>query len=156
MGAKAGTPVQFPSKSETTGEVQEYRPATGSQIDITLIWEDEKKTVRRARAQDWILNVQTHKAMDFPWVFAGSIILRDEESKAQQYLADQGDFICVSNFPSAMLDLPVESSASNSELLFEAFTDRIPPLGTIVRVVLSPKPDKPPEKQPDKSKTAEK
>jgi len=133
VGAKAGTPVQFQP---------EYRPATGSEIDVTLIWEDDKKTVHRERAQEWVRNVKTQKAMEFPWVFAGSIILRDQESGTQQYLADQGDIICVSNFASAMLDLPVPSSQSNAELMFNAFTEHIPPVGTPVRVVLSARPEK--------------
>jgi hypothetical protein len=38
-----------------------------------------------------------------------------------------------------MLDLPVESSQDNAQLLHEAFTDHIPPLGTRVRLVLTPK-----------------
>ena len=39
----------------------------------------------------------------------------------------------------AMLDVPVESSQANSALLFEAFTDQIPPKGTLVTVVLTPR-----------------
>jgi hypothetical protein len=45
----------------------------------------------------------------------------------------------VSNFSTAMLDIPVESSPENTELSFEAFTKRIPPLGAPVRLVLKPK-----------------
>ncbi|MEX0978835.1 MAG: YdjY domain-containing protein, partial [Pirellulales bacterium] len=60
----------------------------------------------------------------------------------KSYLAESGDFICVSNFPSAMLDLPVKSSQANESLLYEAFTDRIPPVGTRVRLVLTPKAKK--------------
>ena len=46
--------------------------------------------------------------------------------------------ICVSNFPTAMLDLPFESSQQNAELLFEAFPDRVPPRDTEVDIVLMP------------------
>lgn len=38
-----------------------------------------------------------------------------------------------------MLDIPVESSQSNEELVFEAFTERIPPLGAPVRLIFKPK-----------------
>jgi hypothetical protein len=41
-----------------------------------------------------------------------------------------------------MLDLPVESSDTNSELLFDALTDNIPPKGTKVRLVLTPRLEK--------------
>jgi hypothetical protein len=47
--------------------------------------------------------------------------------------------ICLSNFPTAMLDLPIESSQANAELMFEALTDNIPPKGTKVRMVLIPR-----------------
>jgi hypothetical protein len=52
-------------------------------------------------------------------------------------MADGGDFLCVSNFPTAMLDVPVSSSAKGS-LLFQAFTERIPREKTKVRLVLIP------------------
>ena len=52
---------------------------------------------------------------------------------------DGGEFICVSNFSTAMLDLPVESSDANDGLMFSAFTDRIPPRETRVYLLLSPK-----------------
>jgi hypothetical protein len=35
-----------------------------------------------------------------------------------------------------MMDLPIPSSVSNEALLFEAFTERIPPRGTKVRLLL--------------------
>ncbi|MFM8893500.1 MAG: hypothetical protein ACKOTB_18140, partial [Planctomycetia bacterium] len=48
------------------------------------------------------------------------------------------DLVCLSNFPTAMLDLPIESSQSNEALLFEAFDGRIPPRGTVVDMILTP------------------
>jgi hypothetical protein len=45
----------------------------------------------------------------------------------------------VSNFTTATLDIPAESSQVNEGLLFEAFAEKIPPLGTPVRLVLKPK-----------------
>jgi hypothetical protein len=130
VGAQAGTPVQFQPA---------YKPATGTEIDINLIWTDKNGQVHRDRAQDWVRNVQTGKPMEYPWVFAGSGFWTDESTGEKSYLAESGDFICVSNFPSAMLDLPVESSQATGNLLYEAFTQHIPPLGTRVRMVLTPK-----------------
>ena len=37
------------------------------------------------------------------------------------------------------MDLPVESSDANADLMFKAFTERIPPLGTPVTLVLTVK-----------------
>jgi hypothetical protein len=133
VGAVAGSPAEFQP---------EYKPATGSEIEITVIWTDRKGVEHRDRAQDWVRNLKTHKALEYPWVFAGSGFWHDEASGEKRYLAESGDFICVSNFPSAMLDLPVASSQANDDLAYQAFTEHIPPLGTRVRLVLTPKPKK--------------
>lgn len=132
VGAKPGSPARFQP---------EYKPATGTPIDITCIWTDEKGNVHREPAQQWVRNFHTQKALDNNWVFAGSGFYTDEETGKKHYLAEGGDFICVSNFPGAMLDLPVESSQANTDLLFEAFTEHIPPRGTRVRLVLTPRLD---------------
>lgn len=130
MGAKAGKPVQFMPK---------YAPATGSEIDITVRWKNKKGEVQTARAQDWVREMRTGKALDQPWIFGGSGFWKDESTGKEYYQAEGGDFICVANFPSAMLDLPIESSESNADLLFQAFTERIPPRGTAVTLILKPK-----------------
>ena len=139
VGAQPGSPVQFQPA---------YKPPTGTEIEITVIWKDEKGVEQRKRAQELIKNVKTGKAMDLSWVFAGSRFYEDPTTGKKHYTAEGGDFICVSNFPSAMLDVPAKSTMSGSELLFEAFTERIPKLGTKVRLVLEPKLPKASVKQP--------
>jgi hypothetical protein len=129
LGAEPGRPVQF---------VPTYRPPTGTEIEVTVEWLDERGKLKKARAQDWVKDINTKKAMTHPFVFAGSSFWTDEETGKEFYQAEGGDFICVSNFGTAMLDIPVESSPENSELAFEAFTNRIPPLGAPVRLILKP------------------
>ena len=133
IGAKQGRPVEFDPK---------YVPASGSEIEITLHWKNKKGEVQTARAQDWVRNIKTGKAMDHHWVFPGSQFWDNEVTGQRVYEAESGDFICVSNFPSAMLDLPVKSSKENNDLMFQAFTEHIPPLGTPVTIVLTPKAEK--------------
>lgn len=131
LGLEPGRPVQF---------YPEYRPAEGPEIEITLAWRDADGQVRTALAQQWVRNVQTREPLAYPWIFTGSQLLKDEETGKQYYYADStGELICVSNFPSAVLDLPIRSTDSNEALLFEAFTENIPPLGTPVTVILRPK-----------------
>jgi len=137
-GAKPGHPARWDPT---------YVPATGMEIEVTVAWKDKQGKPQAARAQEWILDVRTKKAMAYPWVFAGSGFWTDEATGKKYYQAEGGDFICVSNFPSAMLDLPIESSQSNEALLFRAFTERIPPLGTPVTLLLTPKLEK--EKKPE-------
>ena len=132
VGAEPGRPVRF---------VPSYQPATGPIVDVYVLWEDEDGKRNRVRAQEWIKEMKTGKAMNHPWVFAGSSVWTDETTGQRFYQADGGDFICVSNFPTAMLDVPVASSQSNEELDFVAWTERIPPLGTKVRLVLVPQLD---------------
>jgi hypothetical protein len=129
LGAEPGHPAQF---------VPTFRPPAGTEIDVTVEWRDEQGKWQSAKAQDWVRDLKTRKAMTQPWVFAGSRFWKDEETGKQYYQAEGGDFICVSNFGTAALDIPVESSQSNDELEFEAFTEHIPPLGTRVRLVLKP------------------
>ncbi|MBN2476834.1 MAG: hypothetical protein JXB62_19665 [Pirellulales bacterium] len=144
-GAQMGHPVQFNPK---------YVPATGTEIEITVIWKDAQGQRKTARAQEWILDTETGKAMAHPWVFAGSGFWKDEETGEEHYQAEGGDFICVSNFSSAMLDLPIESSQANSALVFQALTERIPPLATPVTLLLTPKLDKGEQPAPEQKKEA--
>ncbi|MHB1034713.1 MAG: YdjY domain-containing protein [Pirellulales bacterium] len=130
IGAEPGSPVKFQP---------EYQPARGPEIEVTVVWKDAKGKRHETRAQEWVRNVKTGKAMTEPWVFGGSNFRLDEVTGKKQYQAEGGDFICVSNFPSAMLDVPVASSSSNDDLMFEAFTERIPPRGTAVELILTPK-----------------
>ena len=73
-------------------------------------------------------------------MFAGSHFFQDPDDpkKPPYYMANGGDMICVSNFASAMLDLPIDSSKDNADLNFEAWTERIPEKGTKVTVILEP------------------
>jgi hypothetical protein len=159
VGAEPGSPVQFRPK---------YLPARGSQIEITCVWKDAQGNRQSARAQDWVRGTKSGKAMTYPWVFGGSRFIKNPFTDRMNYQADSdGDFICVSNFPGAMLDLPIESTSSDADLMFEAFTEHIPPRGTPVTLILKPQPGQPaaqknpppqagktPEKTPEPAKPA--
>lgn len=142
VGAKTGHPVRFQP---------EYQPAEGTIVDIWVLWKDEAGVNRKMRAQEMIKNEETGMAMTHNWVFGGSGFWVDEETGERHYHGDGGDFICVSNFSTATLDLPVESSQSNDALLFAANTEKIPPKGTDVRLVLVPRIDRTPANSGDSS-----
>ena len=127
IGAKSGKPAQYDP---------EYKPASGDVIQVTVLWEDEQGKPHNIQAQQWIRQVKTKKPMSHQWVFAGSGFWKDEDTGREHYLAESGELICVSNFSTATMDVNVESSQSNAGLLFEAWTERIPPLGAPVRLVL--------------------
>jgi hypothetical protein len=137
-GAKTGSTVKF----KKVGEKFVVIPPSGSRIKVTLQYMDKKKQVT-IPAQKWIRQGQTKKSLAHDWVFAGSNFFKDpfDPKKPPIYGANDGDLICVANFDTAMLDLPIKSSKDNSELAFEAYTDRIPPLGTKVTIILEPVPE---------------
>ncbi len=139
LGAEPGPPVQFDPV---------YRPAQGTEVRVEVLWRDTHGEEHRVNAQEWVKNVKSGEAMTYPWVFAGSGFWTDQDGKERFYYADGGEFVCVSNFSTAMLDLPVESSAANDDLMFCAFTDRIPPLGTPVMLLLTPQLEKPKDGAP--------
>lgn len=128
-GAETGTPVQFSP---------EYKPPTGTEIEIQIVWKDADGKKQKARAQHWVRDARTQKPMDLPWVFAGSGFWHNEETGGSGYMAEEGDLVCLANFSTAMLDVPARATNSNAGLLYEAFTERVPPLGWPVRLVFKP------------------
>jgi hypothetical protein len=128
--AEPGNPVKYNPK---------FTPASGTVIKVYVQWEEKGKTMK-VPAQQWIKNVKTKKELEHDWVFAGSFHIPNRlDPKAPPfYAANDGDVICVANFEDALLDLPIQSSKDNDDLVFEAWTDRIPPLETPVVVILEP------------------
>jgi hypothetical protein len=128
-GAEAGSPVRFAPK---------YRPASGTRIKVFVQYKDRDK-LKTVPAQSWVKDTKTGKALDSDWVFAGSQFVNNPlDPDKKHYLANDGDVICVSNFETALLDLPIKSPKENADRFFTAFTERVPPLETKVVVVLEP------------------
>jgi hypothetical protein len=130
LGAEPGHPVRFQP---------EYLPPAGTEIEVLVRYRDENGKIQTVRAQDWIKDNRTGKPMEYPFVFAGSSFYTDPDTNKKYYQAEHGDFVCVANFGTAMLDIPAKSSKSNEELEFEALTKKIPPLGAPVQLVFKPK-----------------
>ena len=109
-------------------------PPRGQALSVTLRWTDAHGPATEAPAGQWLRAVGDGKvAAPAAWIFVGSDLLGNDA-----YWADSsGELISVSNFPSAVLDVPFESSADNRLLAFAANTDAIPPEGTRVDVVLT-------------------
>lgn len=128
IGLEPGKPVSFDPF---------YAPATGPRIRVEMRWIDDDGRPQRADARSWIRDTRTGKPLETDWVFAGSAFWTDPADGREYYQADGGDLVCVSNFPTATLDLPIESSQSNEALLFEVFEERVPARGTKVEMVLS-------------------
>lgn len=115
-----------------------------------LLWfgimpaEVKEKLLKLSTDKDYQQAIKTlHEAsqvrpMKSKWVFAGSGFFVEEATGKRYYLAENGNLICVANFSSATLDVREESSAEGDGLSYEAWEERIPKLGTKVRVELKP------------------
>jgi hypothetical protein len=137
IGAQPGTPVAF---------LPNFVPATGQRIRVWVCYRDSDGKFHAVDARKWVRKTGTETQMEPDWVFAGSGFWKDPSNGREYYRADGGDMICVSNFNTAMMDVPIASSAEANELAFSPFTRRIPKRGTPVRLVLVPIPiptDKP-------------
>lgn len=131
--AKEGSPVKFDPK---------YQPAKGQAIRITVQYEEKGKIVS-ANTKEWIRNANNKQTLSHDWVFAGSRLIPNPlNPKKTIFLANDGDLVCVSNFESALLDLPIRSTKDASDLVWEANSDKIPPVGTKVTVIFEPIPEK--------------
>lgn len=130
LGIEPGKPCSFDP---------EYQAVTGPSIRLEVVWKEDGVTVRRD-AREMVIDQNSKKPLEADWVFGGSRVVVERNTGESFYCADGGEFACVSNFSTAMLDLPFESSDSAASLTFMAEPRRIPPLGTRVLLVLSRAP----------------
>ena len=129
-GTRPGQPVQWHP---------DFKPVSGPKIAIDVTWKDpESGDVVTKSAQQMIRSFKTKKQLDKDFIFGGSVMEKDEETGRVIYYGDGGELVCVSNFSTATMDLPIESSQSNEDLIFEANPDNIPIPGTKVYVVFKP------------------
>lgn len=134
VGAEPGAPAQFEPK---------FKPATGQRIAVWIEHEVEGKQ-ERIDARQWIRQLDpmggAAKPMTADFIFAGSRFIKIPGERRARWLGDDGDLVCVANFPGAVIDIAERSDNANEALLYEAWTERIPPKGTKVRVIFSPEP----------------
>jgi hypothetical protein len=117
-----------------------FGPMSVQQRDKLLTF---SKDAAYRKAINGFFDQSQSRQMDVGWVFVGSGYYLDERTGKKVYLAEGGDLICVSNFPDSMLDLAIKSTDKQDEgLLFEAWTERIPPRGTEVTMELVPRGEK--------------
>ena len=128
IGAKSGTPVAWEPS---------YKAPTGSEIQVIALWKDPDGKKHNIDTRKWVHELGTEKGtLATNFIFAGSKMWKDPDTGEERYLAESGDLICVSNFSTATLDVPLNSSQANSGLMFAAMTEAIPPEGTPIRLVL--------------------
>jgi hypothetical protein len=112
-------------------------PPRGAGVAITCTYKDKQGKPHAVSASDWVSTGKGKKAKPPEyWVFIGSQVLPDGT-----YLADvEGEIISVSNFASAVIDVPFKSSKSDEARLFAVDKGAVPPVGTKVTVRIKPRP----------------
>ncbi len=133
LDLKEGIDLKWDEKNK---ELYWFGQMTEKQRDTFLAM---SKNEQYRKAINKFFDTTQPKPLDAPWVFTGSGFYVDDATGKKSYLAEGGDLICVANFPSAMLDLATKSSAEGeANLMWETWTERIPPVGTEVLLELVP------------------
>jgi hypothetical protein len=140
LGLTPGKPARWSGEDEAA----RFLPPAGPALKIVLSWRDKDGQLKQAHAGTWLKgapgkNLATIKE----WIFVGSEILPNGRYWAEL----DGEVISVTNFASAVIDVPFRSSNSNEMRELYANTEAIPPLGTKVEVTIAAMPSA--EKAPD-------
>lgn len=133
-GGKPGTPTGF---VDPKTEQAKHTPATGSKVNVIVHYKKDGK-LHTHPAQEWIWDTKKKAPIEYTWVFAGSVFIKDPDNpKAKPYYgANSGDIFSISNFPYSTLEFPVPISKDDAQLTYEARTAKIPPLTSKVWVLL--------------------
>jgi hypothetical protein len=136
LGLPRGRPAETTYSIDT--DTYTSQPPRGPKVTIRLSWTDAKGETHTAEPANWMQAADPNVPATPPsdWVFTGSIL-----GSSGGYAADgEGVFITVSNFATAIIDVPFVSTDSDASLYFVTRPNAIPPLGTDVTVTIEPKP----------------
>ena len=141
-GFKPGKPATFLNEKREL----DYKPATGDPIRIYLEYQRPGGTLQLVPAQSWVLRASDKKPLEGDWVYAGSFKGKSTNISGEEFVyfgANDGRVVCLSNFNTALLDLPFESinaDPNTEDLGYRANKDAIPERGTKVRAIFEPVP----------------
>jgi len=131
LGLTAGKPARWSGRQ--MGGM--FLPPAGAGLKLKMVWKDADGKSQSVDVGEWLTG-QDDREIDRPeqWIFVGSDILPDGRYWAEL----EGEVISLTNFPSAVIDVPFRSSSANDLRDICANTNKIPPLGTKVEVVITP------------------
>jgi len=133
LGLTPGKPARWSGQEEGA----RFLPPAGAGLKMELAWKDKNGKAHRVDAGAW-LKAGGEKQFTPPkeWIFVGSEVLPDGRYWAEL----DGEVVSVTNFASAVIDVPFRSS--NVDAMRDLFANpaAIPPVGTKVEVILTALP----------------
>jgi len=131
LGLAPGKPARWSGQDEQA----RFLPPAGGKLRIQFAWKGKNGKAHLVDAGSWLKGSEQKRVLEpKEWVFVGSEVLPDGRYWAE---AD-GEVISVTNFASAVIDVPFRSSNANEQREYYANTDAIPPTGTKVEVIIAP------------------
>ena len=118
------------------GQKGRYIPPRGPKVKVEFEWADPKtNTPCHADASDWIINPAKGGTLPVPkeWIFVGSEVLPDGKYRGDE----EGVLVALANDPSAVIDVPFESSKDENRQELIANETAIPAPGTPVKVIFT-------------------
>ena len=130
LGLAPGRPAQWITPA---GGKPVFISPVGAALIITVQWTDKSGKVREVPVTDWMMEVATKKKMHKTrWVFVGSDFLDNG-----RYWADlEGLHVSVTNFASAVIDVPFKSTSADALREFGVNTAAVPPKGASVKLII--------------------
>lgn len=153
VGAVPGSPAMQKEVGEGEEKRWVFYQASGQPIEVSLIYtcEDGKEVVfpiadfiQKIKEEDVLSQGQESKERKmepFPtskFLFMGSHLIENGEGPRRYIAEESGNVITISSFGDEMLGLSEQYSSSNGSLLWEVNEEKIPAVGTKVRLRLKP------------------
>jgi len=153
VGAAPGTPAMQKEVGEGEEKRWMFYQASGQPIEVSLVYtsEDGKETVfpiadfiHKIQEEDVLAQGQESKeetAERFPtstFLFMGSHLIENGEGPRRYIAEESGNVITISSFGDEMLGLSENYSNANGSLIWEVDSEKIPAVGTKVRLRLKP------------------
>jgi len=134
INLEAGSPMRWHLK----GEEYEFEPPQGPPVAVSIVTLQDDGTEIETPANQWVINKQTGQPPpDNTWLFTGSSL--DPSHDPPRYRADvEGSVLSLVNFGDEVLARPTDRTSQNDQGMLTPRTDRIPPVGTHVKIRLRP------------------
>jgi hypothetical protein len=131
LGLTPGKPARWGGQDA----LSRFLPPAGAGLKMRFDWKDANGKSHSDDAGDWLTGANDQE-IERPeqWIFVGSDVLPDGRYWAEL----DGELVSLTNFASAVIDVPFRSSSVNDERGFFAKSDAVPPTGAKVTVVLTP------------------